>query len=115
MALVVSTFELTEYQADETQESLHVPREYHSALIGPSGKYVNRMEETHGVKIFFPRDKDGEGDNKGREALKPNEVLLKGGRKGVAAARAEILEVRIQSSCVDPTDNFALSSSDCRI
>lgn len=48
------------------------------------------MEDTHGVKIYFPRDSD---HGKGRE-LRENEVLVKGGRKGVAAAKAELLEVR---------------------
>lgn len=51
------------------------------------------MEERYGVKITFPRHStDGEG--KAREQLKPNEVLVKGGKKGVADAKAELLEVQ---------------------
>jgi len=51
------------------------------------------MEERYGVKITFPRhSSDNEG--RGREQLKPNEVLVKGGKKGVADAKAELLEVQ---------------------
>lgn len=48
------------------------------------------MEDNHGVKIFFPRD----GGSGGARELRENEVLVKGGKKGVAAAKAELLEVR---------------------
>ncbi|KAG8907944.1 hypothetical protein FRB99_001452 [Tulasnella sp. 403] len=87
--------ELVDKFADETQEVLRIPRDYHPGLIGPSGKYVNRMEETHGVKINFPRDNAGFGEagNGKREQLKPDEVVIKGGRKGVASAKAELLEL----------------------
>lgn len=60
------------------------------------GKYVIRLEEKYGVKITFARDSDDsaadEGKNGRREVLKPDEVLIKGGKKGVAGAKAEILE-----------------------
>lgn len=78
-----------EKMADETEEKLTIARQYHPGLIGASGKYVSRMEDTHGVKIFFPRGGDA---GKARE-LRENEVLVKGGRKGVAAAKAELLEL----------------------
>lgn len=64
-----------------------------------SGKYVIRLEEKYSVKITFPREtaeENGSEDAKGgrpREALKSDEVLIKGGKKGVAGAKAEILEV----------------------
>ncbi|KAG8999118.1 hypothetical protein FRB90_012145 [Tulasnella sp. 427] len=75
--------------ADETEEKLIIARQYHPGLIGSGGKYVTRMEDNHGVKIYFPRDGDS---GKARE-LKENEVLVKGGKKGVAAAKAELLEL----------------------
>ncbi|KAG9044980.1 hypothetical protein FS837_007206 [Tulasnella sp. UAMH 9824] len=74
---------------DETEEKLTIARQYHPGLIGSGGKYVARMEDTHGVKIYFPRDGD---HGKGRD-LRDNEVLVKGGRKGVGAAKAELLEL----------------------
>ncbi|EEB91653.1 hypothetical protein MPER_09957, partial [Moniliophthora perniciosa FA553] len=78
--------------ADETSEVLKIPNQYHSSLIGQSGKYVIRLEEKYGVKITFPRQVSDNGEGKTREPLKLDEVLLKGGKKGVAQAKSEILE-----------------------
>lgn len=44
------------------------------------------------MKITFPRD-GGDGEGRTREVIKPNEVLVKGLKKGVANAKAELLEV----------------------
>ncbi len=81
-------------KADETSEVLKIPRQYHPSLIGQSGKYVIRLEEKYDVKITFPRD-NGEGaESKNRDQpLKPDEVVVKGGKKGVAQAKAELLDV----------------------
>ncbi|KAL0068793.1 hypothetical protein AAF712_004122 [Marasmius tenuissimus] len=78
--------------ADETSEILRIPNQYHSSLIGQSGKYVIRLEEKYGVKITFPRQTADGGEGKTREALKLDEVLLKGGKKGVSQAKAELVE-----------------------
>jgi len=80
-------------KADETSEVLKIPNQYHSSLIGQSGKYVIRLEDKYGVKITFPRQSSDNGEGKTREQLKPDEVLVKGGRKGVAGAKSELLEV----------------------
>lgn len=80
--------------ADETSEVLKIPHQYHSSLIGQSGKYVIRLEEKYAVKITFPRESAADGEGKTREALKADEVLVKGGRKGVAQAKSELLDVR---------------------
>lgn len=77
--------------ADETSEVLKIPNQYHSSLIGQSGRYVLRLEEKYSVKITFPRDST-ESEGKTREVLKSDEVLVKGGKKGVANAKAELLE-----------------------
>jgi len=47
------------------------------------------------VKITFPRQSSENGEGKTREQLKPDEVLVKGGKKGVAGAKSELLDVRI--------------------
>ncbi|KIJ18943.1 hypothetical protein PAXINDRAFT_166858 [Paxillus involutus ATCC 200175] len=78
--------------ADETSETLKIPAQYHASLIGQSGKYAIRLEEKYEVKITFPRGLSVNGENKTREALKPDEVLVKGGKKGVADAKSELLE-----------------------
>lgn len=84
----------SDFKADETSEVLKIPAQYHPSLIGQSGKYVIRLEEKYSVKITFPRETAENGEGKTRESLKPDEVLIKGGRKGVASAKSEILEVR---------------------
>jgi hypothetical protein len=79
-------------QADETSEVLKIPNQYHASLIGQSGRYAIRLEETYGVKITFPRQGES-AEGRTREPLKPDEVLVKGGRKGVASAKSELLDV----------------------
>lgn len=61
-------------------------------MIGQNGKYAIRLEEKYGVKITFPRGSSEHSENRTREALKPDEVLVKGGKKGVASAKSELLE-----------------------
>ncbi|KAI0266791.1 hypothetical protein BC834DRAFT_935068 [Gloeopeniophorella convolvens] len=78
--------------ADETTETLKIPAQYHSGLIGQSGKYVIRLEEKYSVKITFPRESPEGQEGRTREHLKADEVFIKGGRKGVAGAKAELLE-----------------------
>ncbi|KAG6920287.1 hypothetical protein DXG01_005056 [Tephrocybe rancida] len=78
--------------ADETSEVLKIPNQYHSSLIGQSGKYAIRLEEKYSVKITFPRHTAENGEGKTREALKADEVLIKGGKKGVAGAKAELVD-----------------------
>lgn len=78
--------------ADETSEVLKIPSQYHSSLIGQGGKYAIRLEEKYSVKITFPRQSPENGEGKTREQLKPDEVLVKGGKKGVAGAKSELLE-----------------------
>nr|GAT43004.1 predicted protein [Mycena chlorophos] len=78
--------------ADETSEILKIPAQYHSSLIGQSGKYAIRLEDKYSVKITFPRQSAENGEGKTREALKSDEVLVKGGKKGVSGAKSELLE-----------------------
>jgi predicted PilT family ATPase len=79
-------------QADETSEILKIPAQHHSGLIGQSGKYVIRLEEKYSVKITFPRGLSENAEGRTREHLKPDEVLVKGGKKGVAGAKSELLD-----------------------
>lgn len=44
------------------------------------------------MKVTFPRH-SSEGEGRTREQLKTDEVLVKGGKKGVAGAKSELLEV----------------------
>ncbi|KAI0093251.1 hypothetical protein BDY19DRAFT_417317 [Irpex rosettiformis] len=98
--------------ADETTEVLKIAHDYHSSLIGQGGKYVVRLEEKYDVKITFPRGEHGDG--KPRENLKPDEVQVKGPKKGVAGAKSELLEAyefeksnNIESKFTIPTRSVA--------
>ncbi|KAJ7595029.1 hypothetical protein C8J56DRAFT_1123796 [Mycena floridula] len=82
----------TERLADETSEILKIPSQYHASLIGSAGKYAIRLEEKYSVKITFPRQSADNGEGKTREQLKSDEVLVKGGKRGVAGAKSELLE-----------------------
>ena len=62
-------------------------------MIGQNGKYVIRLEEKYSVKITFPREATDNGEGKTRESLSKDEVLLKGGKKGVAGAKSELMDV----------------------
>ncbi|ODN73290.1 hypothetical protein L202_07839 [Cryptococcus amylolentus CBS 6039] len=70
---------------DEITESVTIKRAIQPALIGAGGKYAIRLEEKYGVKLSFPRDAKDTGAN-------PDQVTLRGGKKGVAAVKAELLE-----------------------
>ncbi|KAJ7702967.1 hypothetical protein B0H17DRAFT_922748 [Mycena rosella] len=78
--------------ADEISEVLKIPAQYHSSLIGQSGKYAIRLEDKYSVKITFPRQSAENGEGRTREVLKADEVLIKGGKKGVAQAKSELLD-----------------------
>ena len=82
--------------ADETSQSVKVAVEHHHRLIGQGGKYVIRLEEMYGVRILFPRDRSSGGDS--TSVQKPDEVIVKGGKKGVESAVKELLEVGQPSS-----------------
>lgn len=68
---------------DEVTEIVKIKPEIQPALIGAGGKYAIRLEEKYGVKLSFPH---------GKEGVKPDEVTIRGGKKGVASAKAELLE-----------------------
>ena len=72
-----------EKMADETIEFLRIPRQYHAAIIGTQGKYIQRLQDKYGVKINMPKE----------NAVKPDEVTIKGGKKGVGSAKQEITDV----------------------
>ncbi|RUP44571.1 hypothetical protein BC936DRAFT_149285, partial [Jimgerdemannia flammicorona] len=82
--------------ADQMTLNLNIPAQYHRSLIGLKGRYVKRLEEKYSVFIKFPRDhKEGEGNEADEpvERQRPDEVVLKGGKKGVEGAKGELLEL----------------------
>ncbi|KXN74163.1 hypothetical protein CONCODRAFT_89997 [Conidiobolus coronatus NRRL 28638] len=90
--------ELTEKLNDQTQIKLNIPSKYHRFIIGPGGKYVHRLEEKYGVFIKFPSSDDKEKEESEeaapqRDVISKDEILVKGGKKGVSEAQAEIIEL----------------------
>ncbi|CAM0143028.1 hypothetical protein VKS41_006214 [Umbelopsis sp. WA50703] len=90
---------LVESLADRTVTSLTIPKQYHKSLIGTSGRYVKKLEDKYSVRIQFPRG-DGSADASDDGSEEANveksgaeEITLSGGKKGVAAAKAELLEL----------------------
>ncbi|PWN46954.1 hypothetical protein IE53DRAFT_382491 [Violaceomyces palustris] len=88
--------------ADETQITVKVPAEMHGSIIGQGGKYVTRLQDTYGVRINFPSNASQTGtstptgsepSSSSRPQQKPDEVIIKGGKKGVEGAKAELLEL----------------------
>lgn len=75
--------------ADETSVTLKIPANLHGAIIGQGGKYVTRLQDSYGVRINFP----SQSDNEKSTGQKSDEVIVKGGKKGVEGAKAELLEL----------------------
>ncbi|CAB4487493.1 unnamed protein product [Rhizophagus irregularis] len=94
---------------DATVIHLKVPAEYHKSLIGAKGRYVKRLEEKYGVHIRFPKTNQANGE--GEEdiyAQKPDEVIIKGGKKGVNDAKTELLELLDYEKDHDHSINFKI-------
>lgn len=68
---------------------LTIKRAIQPALIGAGGKYAIRLEEKYGVKLSFPRDNKDGSDT---PTANPDQVTIRGGKKGVASVKAELLE-----------------------
>ncbi|RPA71329.1 hypothetical protein BJ508DRAFT_419956 [Ascobolus immersus RN42] len=71
---------------DTANLALRVPAVHHKTIIGTGGKFVKRLEEKYNVRIRFPKSGDGATGN-------PDEVTIKGPKKGAAEAKKEIEEV----------------------
>lgn len=91
--------------ADETTHVLKIDPKFHRELIGPQGSQINRLQTRYKVLIFFPRsakptkDDDSTADvasdagGKPRRQQAPDEVLVRGPKKGADEARDEILSL----------------------
>lgn len=89
--------------ADETTHTLKIDPKYHRELIGAQGSQINRLQTRYKVLIFFPRSAKG-GDEqanadeasdagKPRRQQAPDEVIIRGPKKGADEARDEIFSL----------------------
>ncbi|CAG8436334.1 9075_t:CDS:2 [Funneliformis caledonium] len=102
----VKIMDLIDKLQDATVVPLIVPAEYHRSLIGTKGRYVKRLEEKYGVQIRFPRI-NGEYEED-TCAQNPDEVIIKGGKRGVHDAKAELLELLDYERDHDHSINFKI-------
>jgi transcription antitermination factor NusA-like protein len=89
--------------ADETTHILKIDPKFHRELIGAQGSQINRLQTRYKVLIFFPRSgkssKDDESvadaseGGKSKRQQGPDEVIVRGPKKGADEARDEILSL----------------------
>ncbi|KAI1118440.1 putative RNA binding effector protein Scp160 [Nemania sp. NC0429] len=90
--------------ADETSHSLKIEPKFHRELIGAQGSQILRLQNRYGVHINFPKTtKPGKDDEsvadviseagKPRRQQAPDEVTVRGPKKGADAARDEIFSL----------------------
>ncbi|KAM3079605.1 hypothetical protein ACMFMG_006018 [Clarireedia jacksonii] len=88
--------------ADETTYILKIDPKFHPELIGAKGAQINRLQTRYKVQIHFPRsarptndEQTGSdaGQKSNRRELAPDEVSIKGPKRGADEARDEILSL----------------------
>ncbi|POR33845.1 Vigilin 1 [Tolypocladium paradoxum] len=90
--------------ADETTHVLKIDPKYHRELIGAQGSQINRLQTRYKVLIFFPRSAKNVSDDqsnadaasdagKPRRQQAPDEVIIRGPKKGADEARDEIFSL----------------------
>ncbi|KAH0545230.1 hypothetical protein FGG08_000684 [Glutinoglossum americanum] len=95
---------------DEATHVLKIKPQYHRDLIGAKGNQVNRLQERYNVRVNFPRSANvvpanddqsiadtasevGGGHRFSRASQAPDEVIIRGPRKGADEAREELLNL----------------------
>ncbi|KAK5987873.1 Vigilin 1-like protein [Cladobotryum mycophilum] len=89
--------------ADETTHVLRIDPKYHRELIGSQGSQINRLQTRYKVLIFFPRSAKNNADDDNADAASdggkprrqqgPDEVIIRGPKKGADEARDEIFSL----------------------
>lgn len=90
--------------ADETTHVLKIEPKYHRELIGAQGSQIHRLQNRYNVHINFPKTaKPGKDDEsvadvaseagKPRRQQGPDEVTIRGPKKGADEARDEIFSL----------------------
>ena len=93
---------------DETTYVLKIAPQYHRDLIGQRGSTVNRLQDRYNVRVQFPRAasspaaddlsaadaaSDVGSTRNARPSQAPDEVIIRGPRKGADSTRDEILSL----------------------
>ncbi|KAI4109766.1 MAG: hypothetical protein LQ339_001550 [Xanthoria mediterranea] len=92
---------------DEATHVLKINPQYHKDMIGAKGAQVNRLQERYNVRVQFPRTTANNNDDRsiadgasevggsrnGRPNQAPDEVIVRGPRRGADEARDELLNL----------------------
>ncbi|KAF2837623.1 hypothetical protein M501DRAFT_184129 [Patellaria atrata CBS 101060] len=86
---------------DEATYVLKIKPQYHRDLIGAKGSQVNRLQERYDVRVNFPRSANNNDDAdteagasvKNHRSQAPDEVIIKGPKRGADQAREELLSL----------------------
>lgn len=92
---------------DETTYILKIRPQYHRDMIGAKGNQVNRLQDRYNVRVQFPRSaqalsddrsvadggSDAGGSRHSRANQAPDEVIIRGPKKGADEARDELLNL----------------------
>ncbi|KAL8715873.1 MAG: hypothetical protein Q9220_000540 [cf. Caloplaca sp. 1 TL-2023] len=92
---------------DEATHVLKIKPQYHKDMIGAKGAQVNRLQDRYNVRVQFPRTAakinddqsiaDGTSDAGGSRNIRsnqaPDEVIIRGPRRGADEARDELLNL----------------------
>lgn len=81
--------------ADQVTLSLKVSKEFHRFLIGPSGRYVKKLEDKYNVFIKFPKsgNRGDESPSSPAAPTNPDEITVRGGKKDAQSAKEELMEL----------------------
>ncbi|GMG21564.1 unnamed protein product [Ambrosiozyma monospora] len=77
--------QLSKKWLDEKTITLKIEQKFHRKMIGPSGVYVNRLQDKYNVTVRFPYENSKE-QNK-------DEVIVRGPSKGVAKVEEELKDL----------------------
>ncbi|KAF1972700.1 hypothetical protein BU23DRAFT_507981 [Bimuria novae-zelandiae CBS 107.79] len=105
--------------ADEATHTLKIKPQYHRDLIGAKGSTVNRLQDRYSVRINFPRSNSKNDDETAGEAASqrnlrtqaPDEVIVRGPRKGADEARDELLSLLQYAVDNSHTDSVFVAQS----
>lgn len=105
---------------DEATHTLKLKPQFHRDLIGAKGSQVNRLQERYNVRINFPRSNNGNNDDdaagegasqRNFRAQAPDEVIIRGPRKGADEAREELLNLYQYAMDNSNTDSVFVAQS----
>ncbi|KAF2258122.1 hypothetical protein CC78DRAFT_144423 [Lojkania enalia] len=105
---------------DEATHVLKIKPQFHRDLIGAKGSQVNRLQDRYNVRINFPRSINANDDDAATEGgasqknfrlQAPDEVTVRGPRRGADEAREELLNLLQWTIDNSYTDSVSVAQS----